>query len=42
MTGEQMLDHVAGIIAERDAAYGDAAHRWQPSPRAGRSRSAVP
>ena len=25
MTGEQMLDHVAGIIAERDAAYGDAA-----------------
>jgi hypothetical protein len=25
MTGEQMLQHVAGIIAERDAAYGDAA-----------------
>ena len=25
MTGEQTLDHVAGIIAERDAAYGDAA-----------------
>jgi hypothetical protein len=25
MTGEQMLQHVAGIIAERSAAYGDAA-----------------
>ena len=25
MTGEQMLKHVAGIIAERGAAYGDAA-----------------
>ena len=25
MTGEQMLQHVAGIIAERGAAYGDAA-----------------
>ena len=25
MTGEQMLHHVAGIIAERGAAYGDAA-----------------
>ena len=25
MTGEQMLQHVAGIIAERGAVYGDAA-----------------
>ena len=25
MTGEQMLQHVAGLIAERGAAYGDAA-----------------
>ena len=25
MTGEQMRQHVAGIIAERGAAYGDAA-----------------
>ena len=25
MTGEQMLQHVAGIIAERGATYGDAA-----------------
>ena len=25
MTGEQMLHHVAAIIAERSAAYGDAA-----------------
>ena len=25
MTGEQMLQHVAGIIAERSVAYGDAA-----------------
>ena len=25
MTGEQMLQHVAGIIAERSAVYGDAA-----------------
>jgi hypothetical protein len=25
MTGEQMLHHVAGIIAERGAVYGDAA-----------------
>ena len=25
MTGEQMLQHVAGILAERGAAYGDAA-----------------
>ena len=25
MTGEQMLQHVAGIIAERRAVYGDAA-----------------
>lgn len=25
MTGEQMLQHVAGILAERGAVYGDAA-----------------
>ena len=25
MTGEQLLQHVAGIIAERSAVYGDAA-----------------
>ena len=30
MTGEQMLQHVAGLIADRGAAYGDAAS--PPSP----------
>ena len=42
MTGEQMLQHAAAVIAERGAAYGDAATSMAASQRAGRSRSATP
>ena len=42
MTGEQMLQHAADIIAERGAAYGDAATSMATSQHAGRSRSVIP
>ena len=33
---EMFLKHVANVIAERSAQYGDASLPWRPSPHAGR------